>query len=319
MSGPDWQSTHDEEVRRLVSAMHGNEPVAPRRRRRHPARILLTVLLVLFVAVAGAWYAAPTLAGKITAAIVGEQFTDPGQGAGLFSGGFTDYPPHGVEAQKEPLGSPPPVAEPSGSYSFVRTDTRKNPVGYDPCRPIHYVTRPDNAPSGAGKLVADAVAAASKASGFVFIDDGGTDESFDENREPYQPERYGQRWAPVLILWETVAEEPQFTLDVKPGESYVAGLGGSAGITGDQGSSVFVTGSVRLNAEGLANALAEPGGEAGVGAVIQHELGHVLGLGHVQDRAQLMYEEGQNDVTTFAAGDLTGLSKLAQGKCFPNH
>ncbi|WP_269937081.1 matrixin family metalloprotease [Arthrobacter sp. HY1533] len=317
---PQW--VHDEEVRRLVSAMHGNEPVPPRRsgrRRRHPARILLTVLLVLFVAVAGTWYAAPSLAGKITAAIVGEQFTDPAQGAGLFSGGFTDFPPHGVEAQKEPLGSPPPVAEPNDSYSFIHSGTRQDPIAYDPCRPIHYVTRPDNAPPGAAKLVADAVAAASKASGFEFIDDGATDESFDEKREPYQPERYGKRWAPVLIVWETVAEEPQFTLDVKEGDPFLAGLGGSQGITGDQGSTVFVTGTVQLNAEGLAKALAEPTGAAGVGAVIQHELGHVLGLGHVQDATQLMYEHGQQEVTTFAAGDLTGLSKLAQGKCFPNH
>lgn len=321
MSGPDRQSAHDAEVQRLVLAMQGNEPLAPRRtvRRRNPLRVLLTVFLVLFLAVAAAWYAAPGLAEKVTSAIVGEQFTHPDQGAGLFSGGFTDVPPHGVEAKSRPLASPPPVASPNDSYSFIRTDTRKDPVAYDPCRPIHYVTRPDNAPPGAEKLVADAIAAASRASGFVFIDDGGTTESFDADRAPYQPERYGKRWAPVLIVWETVAQEPRFALDTKPGEPFLAGLGGSQGITGDQGGSVFVTGTVQLNAEGLANALAEPNGAAAVGAVIQHELGHVLGLGHVQDATQLMYEHGQSEVTTFAAGDLTGLSKLAQGKCFPNH
>nr|WP_256127871.1 matrixin family metalloprotease [Arthrobacter sp. SDTb3-6] len=65
--------------------------------------------------------------------------------------------------------------------------------------------------------------------------------------------------------------------------------------------------------------MSRPGGPALVQAVIEHEIGHVLGLGHVKDPSQLMYDRARPGVTTYAAGDLTGLARLGQGKCFPNH
>ena len=282
-------------------------------RRVAPALGTLTVLLLM-----GTYVAYPGLVGQAVSAIAGEQFNEPNRSAGLF-GSASAYPPRGVDAGKEPLGTPAPVPQPSDSYTFIHGDSRQGMVAYDPCRPIRYVTRPDNAPPGAGRLVAEAVAAASKASGFVFIDDGETAESFSSERNPYQPGRYGKRWAPVLIVWETPAEQPRFATDAASDQPYLAGLGGSQAITGDQGSAVFVTGTIQLNAEALTRALAHPDGPAQVGGVIQHELGHVLGLGHVQDPTQLMYEHGQNEVRTFAAGDRTGLAKLGQGRCFPRH
>ena len=49
------------------------------------------------------------------------------------------------------------------------------------------------------------------------------------------------------------------------------------------------------------------------GAVIEHELGHVLGLGHVDDPDELMYAETTNR-TTLGAGDRAGLG-LVGGSC----
>jgi len=153
----------------------------------------------------------------------------------------------------------------------------------------------------------------------VFIDDGSTKEGFTRERAPYQPDLYGKRWAPVLVVWETPQEEPQFSVGKDLGTKNLAGLGGSQAIVGDAGSMVLVTGTIQLNAASFSEVLTRPNGAALAGGVIQHELGHVLGLGHVQDRTQLMYEHGQSGVTTYAAGDLAGLAKLGQGKCFPNH
>lgn len=295
----------------------------PRRQRRGSKRgarrrLVPAICSALAIALIVAYYAFPSLVSQATTAIAGEQFNAP-TSSHLTSGSSSGYPPRGVEARKAPLGTPATLVQTSDSYDFIDGDSKKHFVAYDPCRPIHYVTRPDHAPPGGQRLIAEAVAAASRATGLVFTDDGTTKESFSSERSLYQPARYGKRWAPVLIVWETPEEQPLFATDRTPGAKNLVGLGGSQAIVGNSGSAVFVTGSVQLNAHALGETLAEPEGQALVGGVIQHELGHVLGLGHVQDPTQLMYDHGQRDVTTYAAGDLAGLAKLGQGKCFPNH
>lgn len=328
---PQW--VHDEEVRRLVRAMHGEQSAAPkrggwfnngrpkriRRKRRNPVRVLLTLCMVLALMGISAWYLSPELAAKISTSIAGEQFHAPGSAAGLIDSGkwSSGFPPWGIEAQRKPLGGPVQLSQTNDSYAFQHENGVL--VAYDPCRPIHYATRPDNAPPGGQELIADAVAAASKATGLVFIDDGATSEAFSGDRSAYQPDRYGKRWAPVLIVWETPQEEPRFAAGGEPGVENLAGLGGSQPIVGDAGSLVLVTGTVQLSLLAFQDVLTRPNGTAIARGIIEHELGHVLGLGHVQDPSQLMYEHGQNEVATFAAGDLTGLAQLGQGKCFPNH
>jgi hypothetical protein len=291
----------------------------PRRSRGRAPRLLRTLCSVLAVALIVAYYAFPGLLRDATTAIAGEQFSAPHSGVGPASTWPAGYPPRGVEAQKQPIGHPAEVAQASGSYVYIDGDSKSRFVAYDPCRPIHFVTRPDHAPSGGRQLITQAVAAASKASGLMFIDDGDTTEGYSKGRSAYQPDRYGKRWAPVLIVWETTAEQPKFTASAVPGAKNIAGLGGSQAITGDSGSRVFVTGDVQLNATALGELMTRANGPELVTAVVKHELGHVLGLGHVQDPAQLMYAYGQPGITRNAAGDLAGHATLGQGKCFPHH
>lgn len=275
--------------------------------------------MVLALMVKAVWYVSAELVTKVSSAIAGEQFQPPTSSIALTDSGrwSSGYPPRGVEAHKSPLGEPAQLSRTSDSFNF----SGKNGafVAYDPCRPVHFVTRPDNAPPGGQKLITEAVAAASKATGLVFIDDGTTTEGFDAERKVHQPDRYGKRWAPVLIVWETPEEEPRFVLNGEAGGRQLAGLGGSQPIGGDAGSKVFVTGTVQLNSLAFAEILAGPNGAAIAGGIIQHEVGHVLGLGHVQDPTQLMYEHGQSKVTTYAAADLTGLAQLGRGQCFSKH
>jgi hypothetical protein len=218
-------------------------------------------------------------------------------------------PPPGFEAASAPLGLPP-AASGSTAYVLQKSPDPAQPfVAFDPCRPVHYVVRPDNAPAGTDRLIQEAVSAVSAASGLKFVYDGTTAEGPSETREAYQPERYGKKWAPVLITWSTPEESPDLA-------GKVAGTGGSSSVQIPGEPYVSVTGQVTLDAPGLAETLARPDGPPLVRAIIMHELAHVLGLDHVKDPTQLMNEEntGQFD---FGAGDRAGLALLGTGACVP--
>lgn len=54
-------------------------------------------------------------------------------------------------------------------------------MAFDPCRPIHYVIRPDGKPPGGRGAIQAGIAEVSRATGLVFVDDGIT---FDEVEAP---------------------------------------------------------------------------------------------------------------------------------------
>ncbi len=225
-----------------------------------------------------------------------------------------DHPTPGREESSAPLGRPAPVVAKSGSYAFTVTGKDKRPAAYDPCRPIHYVTRAANSPAAGPQLIKEAIAAVSQATGLVFINDGATTEAPAPQHKSYQPGRYGDRWAPVLIAWETTAEEPRFT-NYAVGTN-VMGLGGSAAVSREGSEVTYVSGQLELNGPALQSLIFREG-PAQARAVIEHELGHVVGLDHVQDPTQLMNPRGVPGVTTYQAGDLTGLARLGRGECRP--
>jgi hypothetical protein len=212
-----------------------------------------------------------------------------------------------VEASNSPLGQPPAVA-PSDAYRMQPSPTDEQDfVAYDPCRPVHFVVRPDNAPAGSEGLIEESFARVSAATGLQFVNDGATAETPSPERESFQPDTYGKRWAPILIAWSTPEENPTLAGDV-------AGVGGSSAVNVPGKPYVYVTGQVQLDAPDLAEALAHPAGRDLVRAVILHELGHVVGLDHIEDPNQLMNARNSN-VTDFAEGDRAGLALLGTGEC----
>lgn len=224
----------------------------------------------------------------------------------------TDRPTPGHEVAPQPLGVPAPVVQPSSSYRYIVSDPVSGvPARYDPCRPVHYVVRAAGAPAQGGQLVAEALAAVSVATGLHFVSDGATDEAPSRQRAPYQPDRYGDRWAPVLIAWVTPAENPEVAADV-------VGQAGSVPLTSSDGRTVYVTGQVELDAPQVTQMLQQPGGYELVGAMIRHELGHLVGLDHVADPTQLMYPQSSAAAVQYGAGDLTGLAELGRGACVPD-
>lgn len=221
----------------------------------------------------------------------------------------TDRPSPGREQAPAPLGAPAPVTEVSDRHAFMAMQpAAAEPVAYDPCRPIHVVVNERTAPPGADTLLLEALAAVHAATGLVFTVDGTTTEAPAENRAPYQPDRYPDRWAPVLVAWSDPVESPVLTGDV-------GGTGGSVWVSsGDD--QVYVTGSVVLDGPQLTELLDRRGGRTAARAIVLHELAHVVGLDHVDDPEQLMTPTATRRAT-FGAGDLTGLARLGRGKCVP--
>lgn len=216
-------------------------------------------------------------------------------------------PPPGLEEADGPLGTPEAPPGPSDSYEFLATNDDGTPVGYSPCRPLHYVVNADLAPQGAAGLVHDAIRTVSRATGIQFVNDGATDEQPSAQRSPYQPETYGERWAPLLISWTTPEAAPKL-------KGQIIGTGGSTHFSFGDGPKSFVTGSLELDAPQIGAELHRIDGAGYATAVILHELGHVMGLEHVDDPVQLMYPE-IGTPEGLAAGDLNGLQALSKAPC----
>lgn len=219
-------------------------------------------------------------------------------------------PPPGVgEQDKRILPAP---RRPKGAGGFAFTSLREHstqPVTYDPCRPLHFVENRRGAPSGSHALLLQAVARMSAATGLKFVDDGSTAETADDDRSDYQPDRYGERWAPILIAWSTSNEAPTL-------EGDIVGYGWSDEWSGSDGD-VYVSGEIVLDEVDLGIELTQPRGASYVRATMMHEWGHVLGLAHVEDPHQLMYADQSDDNLVLAAGDLRGLARLGSGACAP--
>jgi hypothetical protein len=275
-----------------------------RRRDRGKQHLVLFLFLGALVGLA-AWNYVKDTRGSDVATGLSPSFGDDGRTRSVGD----VRPPAGVDSQDAPLGQPAPLTVESDAYRFLQHQPGKEtPVAYDPCRPIHVVVNEDRAVAGANAILQRALAATSAATGLQFVVDGTSDEPASLEREAYQPDRYPGRWAPVLVVWTDPGEIPGL-------EGDTAGLGGSASVTTDSGA-VYVSGSIELDAPQLAHVF-EVAGPDSVQAVIEHELGHIVGLDHVEDPAQLMNPVGSTEVTTFAAGDLTGLATLGRGRCFP--
>jgi hypothetical protein len=180
-----------------------------------------------------------------------------------------------------------------------------SPARWDPCTPVHYVTNLAEAPPGAGAVVAGAIAQVSAATGLTFVNDGSTTEVPGANRAAYQPDRYGQRWAPVVIAWARPSET-----DVLPGGN-VIGEGGSSWVEVSSGPKVYVTGEVVIDSANTGMLSPTFGSGSTLGELLLHELGHVTGLGHTPDQAQVMYAVLEPlPAASYGAGDLAGLARL---------
>jgi Matrixin len=194
----------------------------------------------------------------------------------------------------------------AGSYSFLSTQPgTKEPVTYPPCRTVQVRINPSGEVTGGSQLVIEAMARVSELSGLKLEYVGPSTDRPDQWSDAMNGM---EGYPPALVSWSDEAETSDLDGDV-------VGLGGSISVRGAAYARArYMTGSVTLDGPDLADVLERPDGEAQVRAVILHELGHLVGLGHVADPNQLMSETNYG-LHDFGPGDQEGLARLGGGTC----
>jgi hypothetical protein len=193
-------------------------------------------------------------------------------------------------------------------FAFLSRSPAGTPVRWNPCEPIHYVVNASLAPPGSLEDVHEAVRRISDATGIAFAYDGLSDEDPSALRDPFVPELYGSRWAPVLIGW---VDPDDSTIPFEDGHGTASAVASPLYPNGM--SDLYVSGWVAMNREDPnPPGFGAPGDQ---GPVLLHELGHVMGLGHVPAFGEIMHSAG-GGVTDLGPGDREGLERLgSSGGC----
>jgi hypothetical protein len=194
-----------------------------------------------------------------------------------------------------------------GSFSFAQV-VAGQPVRYSPCRRISIRVNDRLEPAAASGLVREAATHVSAVTGLRITVDGTSTQLPDWTAADSAHTWSNSGPAQVLVAWTTPSQDRK--LRGRP-----AGVGGSTAHPGPNGAVRYAHGAVSLDTPVLARMLTRPNGRAHVRAVILHELAHAVGLGHVDDPRELMYEDNVG-LTSFGPGDLQGLALLGQGPCW---
>jgi hypothetical protein len=213
-------------------------------------------------------------------------------------------------SRRTPLGQSPDVARGVGTFKFARQQpgAAEIPITYDPCEVIHVEINDDLAPPTGDRIVRRALDEVSRATGLQFVAQGTTNRLPEKSSVRPSLGVLGGDWPPVLLAWTTPAQLPDLAGDI-------AGVGGSQAVKDPLNEHWnYVTGTVALDAPTLTDMLTHPEGERMAQAIVMHELGHLVGLGHVDDPNELMHEDNLG-VVTFGPGDREGLAKLGNGQC----
>lgn len=192
------------------------------------------------------------------------------------------------------------------SFAFGRAAGDGTPVTWNACAPIRVVINPAGAPAGGVEDAISALGVLSETSGLNVVYEGLVGNALRDGWGGQAESGYAG-WAPVLFGWAG----PESGL-LSPTEG---GMAFSIHAS-ENGTTSRVSGMVAINSDLDANRTGGFASPMSRGAVYLHELGHVVGLGHVDDPGQLMHPSPAFSAG-YNAGDVTGLRALAAQPCVP--
>ena len=211
-----------------------------------------------------------------------------------------------VVASHPSKGDPRPLFGGERSHAFIGRSADGEPYRWDPCSTIHYQVDLGQMDDRVLDDVNEAVRRISRASGLAFEFDGVVHESVNDlvgSGDFVTATTVGLHWSPVLIAFRSGSA--MRALGIR--RAYGVAMPVTTRFDADQ----FVSGVVVINASaGLEDGFDRA---PSVGTVLQHELGHAVGLGHILDPFQLM--SPMPVVTDWGTGDLAGLEELGDGPC----
>jgi hypothetical protein len=209
----------------------------------------------------------------------------------------------GAAAEVPTVDAPQPQR---GTYTFVKTQDggSERPVAWDPCEPIEYYVNDALEPGDADGLIVEGIAEISSVTGLEFQHLGSTD------RKPWtEQEELRPTHEPVVIGWATPRSLPALS-------GRTAGVAWSRWDRNEAAQELhYVTGQMVLDAPQFRRLLHQPDGRAEARAIVLHELGHLVGLLHVDDPGELMHSENVGRLN-WGPGDREGLAALGAGTCF---